>query len=75
MKGAPEGLSHSEIMLGAKRGEEVADAGSQGMIAGAEVERLRQGWARAVRFHLRQLRKREGRPVLELHRKSPGQLG
>ena len=49
MKGAPEGLSHSEIMLGAKRGEEVADAGSQRESAGAGVELLRQGWQRSIR--------------------------
>ena len=75
MKGAPDGVSHSEIMLRAKRREEVADVGAQGMIAGAEVELRRQGWLRSIRFHLREQRKREGRPVLELHRKSPGQLG
>ena len=77
MKGAPDGVSRPAVVRRAtkRRTKEAADGGPQSMSAGAERERLRQGWARAVRFHLRQQRKREGRPVLELHRKSPGQLG
>ena len=40
-----------------------------------EWEARRQAVLRSIRFHIRQQREREGRPVLELHRKSPGQLG
>ena len=39
--------------------------------AQAERERLRLGWVRSIRFHLRQQRQREGKPPLELL--EPGQ--
>ena len=53
-------LSVRTPRLGPERAAEDADS------ADKRMEESRQGWARAVRFHLRQQRKLEGRAVLEL---------